>query len=316
MATTKNNAAAAKSDPAAAAKLAQAANLLAAEINAVSDGCATANGGTVSLTRGVEVKKTLTVPAGVTLDLTGYGARGDNASLELQNGAVLTVNGTINTMASRIYLGGNARSAAINGSGTIILKGGGSLLWLDKSVKFTIDGVTLIGVPDNTQQLVGVYNGAELIMKSGKITGNTNKNGDQGGGVQVAEGSTFIMKGGEISGNNAIGLFPSGGGVLVGGTFTMEGGKISGNTVKGDKGKDENGGGGVCVKDGGAFTMKGGEISGNSAKVGGNLSVLRSGSPAKWGTAKWGKGGKYTKAGAAQTGGTDIGSTDDKLIAN
>jgi hypothetical protein len=34
-----------------------------------------------------------------------------------------------------------------------------------------------------------------------------------------------------------------------------------------------------------------------------------------WGTAKWGTGGTYTKGGVSQTGGSDIGTTADTLIA-
>ncbi|MDR1637155.1 MAG: hypothetical protein LBR93_07440, partial [Treponema sp.] len=50
-------------DPAAAAKLAK-------ELNAIKAGSAKASGGTVTLSGGVGIKKALTVPAGVTLDLT------------------------------------------------------------------------------------------------------------------------------------------------------------------------------------------------------------------------------------------------------
>jgi hypothetical protein len=46
----------------------------------------------------------------------------------------------------------------------------------------------------------------------------------------------------------------------------------------------------------------------NSARQGVSLHV-------EDGTAKWGTGGMYTKSGASQPGGSDIGTTDDTLIA-
>jgi len=331
MATAKKNAGGAKSDPAAAIKL-------AAELNALSDGCASAEGGTVKLIRAVQVQKKLAVPAGVTLDLTGqestrYGVK--DARLELQDGAVLTVDGTINTACTRIDACGKKSFAVINGSGTINLKidktlYSGSMLEIRNGEKLTLDGVTLAGHADNDRPLVSVSDGGEFVMKSGKITGNTNKDkgaqkvsavttisngGGDCGGVRVGQGGTFTMKGGEISGNSA---GNTGGGVQVGyggdeGAFIMEGGKITGNSSVS--------GGGVFVSGGCAFTLKGGEISGNKAKDGGNLYVGRntSGRPVV-GTANWGKGGKYTKGGAAQTGGgsiigTETGGTNDALIA-
>jgi hypothetical protein len=62
------------------------ATQLAADLNAV-----TVESATVRLTGEVYLTSGLTVPAGVTLDLTA-----DKAKLELQNGATLTVDGTVN----------------------------------------------------------------------------------------------------------------------------------------------------------------------------------------------------------------------------
>jgi hypothetical protein len=70
------------------------------------------------------------------------------------------------------------------------------------------------------------------------------------------------------------------------------------------------------------FTLKGGTIYGsadglpagtdpslaNSAQHDVSLSVNNS-------TAKWGTGGTYTKGGVSKTGGSDIGDTEDTLIA-
>jgi hypothetical protein len=96
---------------------------------------------------------------------------------------------------------------------------------------------------DNDASLVSVGNGGELILKSGKITGNSTEGG---GGVNVVKG-TFTMEGGAITGNTATGV-NSGGGVKVSGIFTMTGGTISGNNA-------EYGGGMNTVQC--VFTMEG-----------------------------------------------------------
>jgi hypothetical protein len=100
------------------------------------------------------------------------------------------------------------------------------------------------------------------------------------------------MKGGEISGNSAKGISNKarGGGVNVAGnvTFTMEGGRIQGNT------------------DSDSFTQ-------NTVTTGGQGAALFVDSSSV--TAKWGTGGTYTNGGASQTGGNDIGTSDDTLIA-
>ncbi len=170
---------------------------LAAALNALNSGSASVNGNTVTLTRDIHAQKNLTVPAGVTLEITGDG------SLGIHN-ATLTVNGTVNAPSNRIYVDdigikNTAVWMTLNGNGTINLKSKGTLIHTSNLRKLTLDGVTLVGIADNDNALVGVYEGGELIMKSGKITGNGNANGN--GGVQVNGGSTFTMTGGTISGN-------------------------------------------------------------------------------------------------------------------
>jgi hypothetical protein len=378
---------------------------------------AKADGNTVSLTANVTLSKTtLVVPEGVTLDLTK-----NRVSLTLGNNSTLTVNGTVNAARSG-GLGIDPGTSTINGSGTINLLGKGTLISIsskDRKIrKLILDGVTLVGVKDNFDPLVFVIEGSELIMKSGKITGN-NSNEGRGGGVFIYK-STFIMEGGEISGNTTkkggggVNIFiatftmeggeisgntagEAGGGVLVDekstftmksgkitgngdcgvyvfeGTFTMEGGEISGNTSEaggsgvlvGDRsrftmsggkitGNSSGAGGGVFVYNKSTFTMRDGEISGNSvsgAGVGiggagggvyvhegctftmeggriqgnkdsdgfiGNTSDRSSSFVLELdarGTAKWGTGGTYTKGGVSQTGGSNIASTNDTLIA-
>jgi outer membrane murein-binding lipoprotein Lpp len=243
-------------DPMAAAQAEQ----LAADINKISAEGATVNSATVTLTNEVRLETALTVPAGVTLDLT-------KEALQLANNATLTVNGTVNAKAEGINIDSAAESpAAINGSGTIQLKSKGRLLGIWEGKKLILDGVTLVGLKDNNNPVVEMGNGGEFVMKSGKITGNAIEEGWAfGGGVRVDEGSTFAMSGGVISGNAAKN---GGGGVAVttNSTFTMSGGTISDNTAEG--------GGGVIVAINSTFTMSDGAISGNTAAEGGGVRLF------------------------------------------
>ena len=183
-------------DPAAAAVK------LAADINAIKAESAKVSGDTVTIVGAdVEINKGLTVPAGVTLDVTA-----DGAALRLRDGAVLTVNGTVNARGHGDHreggLGMGDGAAVIAGTGTIYLKSKGRLLNIggDQGKRqLTLDGVTLVGLADNDSPLVGVGENAGFILKSGAITGNTCQNG---GGVEVNRG-TFTMEGGAISGNTA-----------------------------------------------------------------------------------------------------------------
>jgi hypothetical protein len=274
-------------------------------VQALGGGNATANGNTVTLTNGIGVQNDITIPAGVTLELT------ENSGLWLLDGIILTVNGTINTPANRIGFDGgtNARQITINGNGTINLIGKGTLLnvWGGDGInrKLTVDGVTLVGVADNNNSLVGVYDGGEIVLLSGTITGNTRNNAENfaGGGVDIYQ-ATFIMESGEITGNTVIGNnYAEGGGVKVQeGTFIMRGGEISGNTSRSATNNGIGGGlrfaggadctfimtsgkitgnfaiggvgGGLSFDCGnGVFTMEGGEISGNSAGRGGGVFI-------------------------------------------
>jgi hypothetical protein len=241
-----------------------------------------ANGGTVMLTGWAEIKTALTVPGGVTLDLTA-----DGAGIELQDGAVLTVNGTVNArghggrgkdwVEGSLRIGGGGADgkadgrAVIAGTGTINLKSRGNLLNIGEKRHLTLNGVTLFGLKDNDRSLVEVNNGGWLVMKSGAITGNTRTGGEgaEGGGVDISKG-TFVMEGGTISGNTASGKEGAGGGgvrVGEGSAFTMKDGEISGNTAQGG---DWVYGGGVVIAwgEGGTFTMEGGAITGNTAQGG------------------------------------------------
>jgi hypothetical protein len=242
------------------------AKKLAADLGAVKErGSITIDGSTVRLKGEVYLKTRLTVPAGVTLDLTAPGVK-----FELQNGAKLTVDGTVIASGhgdhGKGWIEGGLRigdgTTVINGSGTIRLQSKGCLLAIHEKRRLTLDGVTLVGIADNDNSLVQVGGGAELVMKSSKITGNTIAVKKSGGGVSVHNG-TFAMSGNaSISENTTV---SDGGGVYFdgGGTFTMtDNAAVSGNTAVTNSG-------GVAVFDGVTFIMSGSAmVSGNTTKEG------------------------------------------------
>jgi hypothetical protein len=235
--------------------------------------------------------KTLTVPGGSTLDLTGGG-------LILENNTTLTVNGTVNAKASTgltslgIAIMPGSTSVTINGSGIIHLKTQGTLLYIMATQKLTLKGtVTLDGLrtvadggtdAGDTMNNVGhvVFVAGEMDMQGGTITGNYNTADYDGGGVEVngEDGVTamFTMSGNaKVSGNRAA---HGGGGVNVvhNATFTMkDNAEVSDNTA-GD------GGGGVRVNQGTypttSFTMQGNAtVSGNTAGTHGGGVWVRDG---------------------------------------
>jgi hypothetical protein len=263
------------------------AEQLAAELNAITVGIATAAGASVKLTGDVWLNRDLTVPAGVTLDVTGA-ALGLGSYASSVNNVTLTVNGTIIAGHSAegwndIRLEDNAVAATINGNGTIRLQSKGSLFTVEgggtsnPNRKLTLDGVTLVGIADNDNSLVNVSGGGEFVLKSGVVTGNAiyaTEGWVDSGGVRV-NGGTFTMEGGTISGNSAYSDGPEdnggsgGGGVSLweNGLFTMKGGAISNNSAG-------TNGGGILVGDGATFTMEGGAISGNTnSDSGGGVAI-------------------------------------------
>jgi hypothetical protein len=285
---------------------------LAADINAIQAGSAEASGDTVTLSGGVRLENAaLTVPAGVTLDLTAE-------ALTLGNGATLTVNGVVDAKAEGVSIDSAAASpAAIKGSGSIRLKSKGLLLGIWEGKKLTLDGVTLVGLPDNDRPVVEVGNGGVFVFSSGTITGNSRTDPGEsggagmGGGVLVHGGGTFTMEGGTITGNSAV---RRGGGVCNAGTFTMKGGVIFGNSA-------DIGGGVSNVDDSNVFIMEGGRIQGSTDSDGftKNTAATRGAAMQAWPMAKWPTSGTYTNGGVPQSGGSDIVTgndwTDDTLIA-
>jgi hypothetical protein len=279
------------SDPAA---------LLAFALNAIVPGSASASGNTVTLLADISlVNTTITVPAGVTLDLVT-----NHKSLTLGNNAVLTVNGVVNAEASHAVdrpayttataitangglLVGSAAGdpATINGTGVIHLKSRGTLLEIENGKELVLDGVTLDGlmtearaasyditlppgcaddIDNDSGKIVHIMQGGTFTMKSGVIGFNSGDGGNGGGMFSVG---TFNMNGGELRDNRISGSDAHGGGICIwpGGVFTMTGGEITGNSAGLD-------GGGVIISNG-TFTMTGGVIKKNRANLGGGLRI-------------------------------------------
>jgi len=147
----------------------------------------------------------------------------------------------------------------LKGNGTVSLNNNGNLLRIAANQTLIIDSEDLIlqGQAGNNNTVMHVDANANLELRNGTISGNTNST-YYGGGVSI-NGGIFTMKGGEISDNNA----PYGSGVYVvgsGSSFIMDDGLISNNS-----------GSGVYVGNNNNFTMNGGEISGNTASNGGGV---------------------------------------------
>jgi uncharacterized repeat protein (TIGR02543 family) len=204
--------------------------------------------------------------------------------------------------------GGEKLSVTVNGSGTLTLSGQGFLICMAGKAgakqKLIIDGTTLQGRTDNTVSLLRL-DYANLELKAGKITGNTNNGGGgsgDGGGVCIKNG-WLTMSGGEIT-NNTCGqksYVANGGGVsITGGSCIMSGGTISGNTG--------NDGGGVYLY-GDNFTMTGGAIKGNTSRssspYGGGVYYRRETSSA----------GSFTKTGGIICGSNAAETDRNKVIA-
>jgi hypothetical protein len=260
------------------------AEQLAADLNAITSGSASASGGAVTLLADIGlVNTTITVPLGVTLDLET-----NHKSITLGNSAVLTVNGVVNAEASHtgngdlpVAISGNngrllvdsaiGSPATINGTGVIHLKSRGILLVIENR-ELILDGVILDGLMtadtafsknitmpaeyadsidnDNDISLVVISSGGIFAMTSGTIGYNA-----AGSGVYIPSGN-FTMDGGEICGNGGCGL-----GVYGSSHFTMNNGVIHDNTSGTD-------GGGLMVN-GGTFIMNGGVIKNNRARPAG-----------------------------------------------
>jgi uncharacterized repeat protein (TIGR02543 family) len=155
---------------------------------------------------------------------------GDNKNYVINITADFSVAGRITATFGE----GSNITVTIRGAGqTLALSGAGNILRAGAAQTIILQDVVLLGSNANTGSLVYVDGVGTVIMHSGKISGNTITDTQDGGGVYVLNQGYFILYGGEISGNTATG---NGGGVYVSGTpssgkgtFTMHGGEISGN---------------------------------------------------------------------------------------
>ena len=162
----------------------------------------------------------------------------------------------------------------LNGSGgvrTISFSSNGSMFTVGSGVTLSLGNIILQGPQGhvaNTDSLVTVNSGGELVMNSGsRITDNVTTSGT-GGGVYVA--GKLTMKTDSAITDNGTGTSaksPRGGGVCVAatGTFAMEGGTISGNSANSVDTKNKPLGAGVFVTYGGSFIKTGGVIYGYSS---------------------------------------------------
>ena len=142
-----------------------------------------------------------------------------------------------------------------------------------KTITLDLNGHTLkrpMTAADAGGQVIAVMNGSKLTItdssadNSGTITGGWSY---QGSGIYVYDGCELTISGGTITGNRADqiaeGGYGFGGGVENHGTMTVEGGKITGNTAG-------QFGGGIYNAEGATLTISGGTVSGNSAATGGS----------------------------------------------
>jgi hypothetical protein len=247
-----------------------AAQQLSNDLNAITSGSASASGDTVTLLGDLSlVNTTITVPAGVTLDLVT-----NHKSITLGNDAVLTVNGVVNAEASydssNVLIAANGKllvdsatgnhPATINGAGVVHLKSQGTLLVIENGKEMTLDG---------TVTLDGLMTAATAVSKSIALPADYADDIDTTLRVVFTyPGSTFTMRGGVIGYN-------AGGGVHSGGVFNMYGGEIKNNCVFGGSWSE---GAGIYVGNGSVFTMYGGEIKGNNAEdAGGGIYITAGG---------------------------------------
>ncbi|WP_010256848.1 hypothetical protein [Treponema primitia] len=229
---------------------------------------AVASGSTVKLRSDFTIEDILIIPANVIFDLT------NGKKLILGNGAILTVEGTLNVKGANNDSGiiikvtsSTSRPATINGNGNIYLKSQGNLIRVNPSKKLIVSGnIILIGIQNNNTALALV--GGELILEGNAvINGNKNPNG-AGGGVYLGkfgEGSNggvlILNENASITNNNA-GI---GGGVALTGancSFIMNGGSITNNVT-------DSGGAGIRVAGSNSkFIKTGGKIIDNRVTAG------------------------------------------------
>ncbi len=150
-------------------------------------------------------------------------------------------------------------------------------------VTLTLDGAE---ITDNTATDGGgvLISHSNMIMKSGKVSGNTA--GDWGGDESFGSGAGIYLSGnsktdrgiltisgGEISNNRVVSTYSADGGGIYNhwGTINMSGGIITNNSCTSD---DYSTGGGVYLEERAVLNMTGGTISKNSAESGGGVALV------------------------------------------
>ena len=128
-----------------------------------------------------------------------------------------------------IGLGGIERKIRLSSNGNLFSLGTWSSNLTGTSLTIGKD-ITLVGRTNNDSFMVGVYNGAELVMLDGsKITGNSTYH--FASVVYIDNFGSFTMKGGTITGNFNTNLWHGEAAVHLNGfgSITIEGGSIIGN---------------------------------------------------------------------------------------
>jgi len=191
---------------------------------------------------------------------------------------VINVNSNVSVPMSTDNTFGNVTglTVTIQGNNTLTVNNAGSLLIVGSNQTVVLNNITLQGRNGNSQPVVKVYAGNNLLTTflrmegTAKITGNTGKGvemfdgtltmkdnaqvtGNSDGGVYASSSSTFIMQDNAIISNNTTN--GNGGGVMAMGIFIMQGNATISGNVAGSGGY--GGGGGVYFSSGGTFTMSG-----------------------------------------------------------
>ncbi len=144
--------------------------------NAVSLAAALQNGGTFKVTSDIALDSTMTVPAGVTvnLDLGTNSIAADNAK---GNGALIANKGTL------AIVGGKLLNNAVNGDSVI-----------SNSGTLTLDGVNIVGAPiDSTgYPAYAVTTSGKLVVEEGTIISASR------GAVSTSNGAEVVINGGNF----------------------------------------------------------------------------------------------------------------------
>jgi hypothetical protein len=259
--------------------------------------------------------KNITIQNGV--GYRGGGIHAKGAALTLGQGLVIEKCASHAGSSTGGGLYADDGTSVIMESGSLIRNNTGSVgaaVTLLNGSSLTMKGGSLItGNLGNRGGVVEADLRSQITLEPGaEITGNTNIKIENpkishGGGVRLTGGSTLLMKGGRIAGNTLVEESSGGGGVYVGpeSVFEMRDGEISGNIVgKAAEGEDNpavlGNGGGVYVDSGGIFRLTGGVIAHNTAKAGNGGGVyVDGGNFYKTGGTVYGSGNNTAESGHA-----------------